>query len=379
MGESRAWPHPEPMAVQRADIEPLRSIQQVLLDPERSRADYQVACESLFDHCRGQLPAWGRAPSALHSGLALSPDSAAHCLLDGLRTARLAQALDTAVSRSLRRRGKRGVEVLYAGCGPLAPLALLVAARHSGQALRFTLVDVHADALVCASLLFERAGLAHCLRQTICADAARLELDPDWRPHILVAEVMQRALGCEPQLAVMANLHAQCAADVVLVPSRIRVSATLARLAPATAAVIRARPRFLVQLLELSRTTLPALTRTLTSGVTELKLQDLRIPEQIRPDLRLKLRTRIQAGPGLSLRDDDSGLTQPHLEMALGPLIPGETLSVVYQLGPRPGFRISRRVRPAISFAEPSEGLFRPLPAFGEAAPLARGEIDPVR
>jgi hypothetical protein len=118
--------------------------------------------------------------------------------------------------------------VLYAGCGPLAPLCLPLAARIGPEAARFTLLDVHERSVEMARRAVAALGLEPCVRACIHADATTWT-NPGPAPlHIVVAEALERALEREPQVRIMANLAPQLARGGLVVPERIAIEACLA-------------------------------------------------------------------------------------------------------------------------------------------------------
>lgn len=319
----------------------LPAIARILLDPDAPMHEAKRACDTLYDCGLSQLPPLSERDSRLDAGRALAPSHAARCVQDVLRTARLAQAVAAAIEQRLRQRPDRPVRLLYAGCGPLAPLALLPALG-AGPRVRLVLIDIHQQSLDCARHLFTRCGLADRIERSWCADATRLRLPARLRPDIVIVEAMQRALDHEPQLAIVANLLRQCAADVILVPEQVRVAAWLAN--PEREIGIDAVPqRFeLGTLLELSAATVPHWSPCLEAGAETLPPLDLRVPDTAPPGLSLMLRTRVDAGPRLSFADYESGLTYPRFEFALGAIQPGDRLRFQYRLGNDPGFTVRR-------------------------------------
>lgn len=312
-----------------------------LLDPSAGIGELHRQCAGLHAGLLALVPSLPERPMALDAGLALSPADAARCLLDLLRTARLLQAVDAAIDERFGA-GSRGVLVLYAGCGPLAPLALLLARRWRERPLRFVLVDVHEASLAAARRLFEWAGVAGMLQACLQADAASLRLPSGLAPDVLVVEVMQRALAREPQLAVLANLLPQCPSDLRLVPHRIRIEAWLTRLAREFDPTEPRERHALGSLLELSRSSVPEFADLLARGAQSLPPIRLRVPGDLPVGLHLMLRTRIETAPGVELADYDSGLSYPQIVHELGTIQPGESLRFEYRLGGEPGFRVSR-------------------------------------
>jgi hypothetical protein len=164
---------------------------------------------------------------------------------------------------------------------------------------------------------------------------------------------MQRALSREPQLAVVTNLLPQCAADVELVPGRIGVSASLARLAADHDSDMTRESTSLAPLIEISRATIPTLIAMLETEISALPECRLQVPHDAPTGLALMLRTCIETMPGLRLEDYDSGLTCPHFELSLGTIAPGDWLGFTYRLGRDPGFivrRLDATSEPADSF-----------------------------
>ena len=75
----------------------------------------------------------------LPSGKAIAPKWAASCLLDFARTATFLRGTEAALHAALARFPQRPIEMLYAGCGPFAPFALMLVTRFTPtQATRAT-------------------------------------------------------------------------------------------------------------------------------------------------------------------------------------------------------------------------------------------------
>lgn len=323
-----------------------------LLDPHASAAAFEAACAAFHASCLARLPALGERATALAAGHALAPADAARCVLDHARTACLVRALDARIAARVAQGG--AVRVLYAGCGPLAPLALLLARRWRGRGVTFDLLDIHAQSIETARHLFACADASDTLGRVLCADATTLRLDASKAPHILVVEVMQRALMREPQVAVVANLLPQCAPGAALVPETITVDAVLGDPGQAFASSLSDRgdagpgrashdiSPFPARLLELSPRTVPALAAAIRSGAEALPEIVLRVPQDLDEAPGILLATRIEAGPGEVLQGHGSGLTMPLFVAQLGRLAAGESLAFAYRFGRDPGFAVRR-------------------------------------
>lgn len=324
----------------------LRDTADILLDRRATPQALRMHCAAMFEACAALSGELDEQPSALACGKALSALEAARCLLDYPRTTVLLRAVDAAIrARLLQQRGP--VCLLYAGCGPFATIILPLLARYPAERLRVCLLDVHPRSLRCAETLCDTAGVADRLLPSLCGDAAQLRLPPDLHVDLLLAELMQRALAHEPQLAVLANLLPQCAPDVALVPARIRVSAALADIAREFEPDAERLRIELGQLMELSQRGLPDLVARIADG--RIDCADVEIPRAIPLGLSLILRTRIEASEADVLADYDSGLSYPLVLQALGALRGGERFTCGYRLGSDPGFELVRAedARPA--------------------------------
>lgn len=315
-----------------------------LLDPSTSLGGLKLACDGFHARCLAQLGALDTAGTQLDSGKALAPADAARCVQDFLRTACFVQGVDAAIG-AVGARAARPIEVLYVGCGPLAPLALLLARRYRGVGVRFTLVDIHPGSLTAARHLFTLAGATTLVRETVCIDASRMSLRGHPPYDVLVVEVMQRALSREPQLAVLANLLPQCGAGVMLVPARVVVSACLARIASEHGSDASRERIALGTLIDVSRQSMPVLAAALAANPDGLREVQLDVPVDAPSGLDLMLCTRIETSSGRVLGDYDSGLTYPLLLPQIGVSAPGERLGFRYRMGRDPGFEV-RRVQP---------------------------------
>jgi predicted RNA methylase len=121
-----------------------------------------------------------------------------------------------AIQDAVRRFAPAVVEVLYAGTGPLAPLAFLTMPSLDPRSVRFTLLDVHPHSVRSVATLVERLGMTQYVRDVVCADAARYQHPVPL--HVVISETMQRALAEEPFVAITRNVCPQLAPGGILVP-----------------------------------------------------------------------------------------------------------------------------------------------------------------
>jgi hypothetical protein len=316
----------------------------ILLALSSSPEQRRDATQQLFWHCIQRSGVISEQQSLLPGGIALSPADAAHCLLDVARTRGFLLGVDGALRIALARFDERPIRVLYAGCGPFAPLALPLACRYRADEVVFHLVDVHPSALAIAAALFVSAGAADSLVAADAIDATKLRLGPLERPHILVAELMQRALSREPQVAVLAALGPQCRPGALLVPQSIAVRAVLMRMpSPASES-----PRIALELGPLIELAIATNAQGSTPGqpaAAGLPPTQIAVPDDAPKGCLLALCTRIETIEGHFIGDFESGLTQPQVLFNLGTIAPGSIFEFAYRLGEQPGFECRRCTR----------------------------------
>ncbi len=282
----------------------------------------------------------------LPEGLALDPISAALCILQYPRTAKFMRGVCRAVEVARERFPSECIEILYAGCGPFAPLAIPLMTQFDAEKVQFTLLDIHQRSLDCAHRIVGALGFGAHVREYVCADATAY-LHPGEHPlTIVISETMQRALMIEPQVAVTLNLVPQLRPGGIFIPESISVDACLfdpgsefqsvTEDIPGGSTPARERLRIpLASLLELDAASVPQLKNC---GFPAVRVP---LPPPAEPQLRLMLRTKVTVfGPEI-LGDYDSGITCPFLNKDLDVLQPGSEAVFRYETGSVPGFRFT--------------------------------------
>lgn len=163
----------------------------------------------------------------LAAGKAVSPLTAARCARELARTAVFVRGLEAALVAASARFEARPLHVLYAGCGPYATLILPLLPFLDPEDVRFTLVDVHQEALAGALAVIRHFGFEKCVAGTLKADATTHDFGALRPIHVALTETMQQALAKEPQVAVSANLVRHLEPEGILVPERVTVSLVL--------------------------------------------------------------------------------------------------------------------------------------------------------
>ena len=163
----------------------------------------------------------------LPTGKAINPNAAATCLLDYARTRAFARGVHDAIEAAKIRFPGECIEILYAGTGPYAPLALMQTPFFGPDEVRFTLIDMHESALSCQAQIISVLGLEEYIEEAVQADAAQWIPPDEKQYHVAIAEVMQRALIVEPQVAVTLALSKHMRPGGLLVPERIELTLCL--------------------------------------------------------------------------------------------------------------------------------------------------------
>jgi hypothetical protein len=273
----------------------------------------------------------------LPGGVAIAPNAAALCLTDHIRTAMFVRGVRDAIAHLQFQFPGEILDVVYAGCGPFAPLLvmpMLGSVHESSQdGIQFTLIDAHHRSLDAARQIIETLGLDRYVRSYVCADAATYLHPGDRAIHLVITETMQRALEKEPQVAITANLAPQLRKGGALVPEEISVVAYLMdQVKEFTPPGAPERDRIrLGEIMQVSAHTAPALNAPAAVRI--------KIPKLTSNRYMLALSTVVKVfGPHL-IEEYASGITNPvwlrHLPAKDTPAV----VEFTYESGEKPGLR----------------------------------------
>ncbi|MCA9300152.1 MAG: hypothetical protein KDA28_13860 [Phycisphaerales bacterium] len=261
------------------------------------------------------------------AGVAITPDMAALCAQDFVRTVAFVQGSFAAIREARQRRPDRPVQVLYAGCGPWCTLALPLMACLDPDVARFELIDLQPRSLALALALIESFGLSDRVSHSEVADAV-LYVPVD-SPDVVLYELMRAVLDAEPHVA--ATLHFRdIAPDALLVPEAVTIDAELIDV------------RTLVG--EEGELPIPLgcalrVDRTTTAGDGIVTGGTVRLPDSWARHREPMLVTRISVFGEVTVSEGASGLTIPRPIACYGDSVPGDVLQFSYVLGDDPRLR----------------------------------------
>jgi hypothetical protein len=312
-------------------------------DDYRSRSAvaslYQLFCD-ITDLGGNTVELHDSSAISLSAGSAISPLDAGRCLLDVRRTAVYLRGVYEAIQEAQRRFPGEVIHLLYAGCGPFAPLCLPLLPLLAEQAVHFTLLDVHERAIESVETILGALQLKGTKVDCVVCDATRY-YNADHRPlHVIVSETMQRALEKEPQVAILMNTAPQLTAGGLMVPEMIAVDAVLTDLSQELGGNgVVAKPWSgripLGRILEVDRERACAWS---AAGVSShLPPTRITIPSVVAAQYSLMLAVTIRTFGAHVLQEYESGLTHPQM---VNGWRAGEELEFTYRLGAQPGFHL---------------------------------------
>jgi hypothetical protein len=281
----------------------------------------------------------------LPHGKAINPYSAITCLLDHARTCAFARGVHQAIRAARSRFPGEPVELLYAGTGPFAPLALLQTACFLPDELRLTLIDIHQPALDCLAGILATLGLGDYVEDLLQADATQWVPAGSKTYHILVAEMMDRGLSEEPQVAATMHMVKFLRAGGFVVPEKVELSLCL--FDPATEHRLVEQEGSAEGLFTLDRKrqmlgTVFTLTRASADAISVTKdariiLPKVQLPGELLSNGELNILTRITTFGDTCLDEYEAGLTRPLAADLPCGLKPDMGLELCYRLSRNPG------------------------------------------
>jgi hypothetical protein len=275
--------------------------------------------------------------TVLPFGEALSPINAARCASDAARTLKFFRGTYAALLDAQQRFTNGPIEILYAGCGPLATLVLPLATQFKADQIQITLIDIHARSLESAQNVIERLGLTDYIRDYIQSDAASY-VHP--RPlHMVITETMQKALSKEPQVAITVNLAPQLRRGGVFIPERVTVNAYLCDPHKEYIVGTSADRIKLGRVFELTAEKAIEVAGTNRNPEANLSAGAMALPKEISVRLKLMLATTITVFDTIVIGEYESGLTHPLWFQDFCGANGGDRIEFKYHFDSNPGFK----------------------------------------
>lgn len=158
-------------------------------------------------------------------GQAIGTFWAAQCVKEILRTQRFVRSLYAAIKEKLTQKAGP-VQVMYAGTGPFAALALPVMMHFSPAEVQFTMLEINQQTYDILQQVLEAFNLRDYIAKCEIADATIYQLE-NTNIDIVLSETMSRALIKEPQVAIMLNFAKKLPSDTIFIPEEISVGLSI--------------------------------------------------------------------------------------------------------------------------------------------------------
>lgn len=319
---------------------PAYSLRQDLLDLTKILAD------------AGTFPALPRenisdGETHTSNGIAISPIQAAMCAADIVRTVQFLRGTHAAIARRRGQCPNRAVQVLYAGCGPYATLAVPLMSIFAPGEVKFTILDLHPGSIESVKSIIETLGLGVFVDGYEVTDAGSYRIRPDRTPDVIVIELMRACLEAEPQVAVTRHLLPQ-APDAILIPEEVRIDLVLvnrSREFDLEGVVLKGGT---FQRDRIAKSSVFVLNREAVHSWQEIGGDRLpgstaRIPDPLEQRYQPMLFTTIRVFQDVVLKDYASGLTLPQKLPNHRAVKSGDLLQFHYELGQYPQLRVEVR------------------------------------
>lgn len=211
-------------------IQKLREITRLLLEEPLRYPVVRDAAYSLKDLFQ-QVIAFEESEVSLahietNYGRAVSPVSAAFCIIDFMRTRMFMKGTAEAISLRLLENPGKPVTVLYAGTGPFATLLTPLTTLFSPSELKMVLLELNPVSIEYLHKTIGIFNMGDHVLDVIQADASTYHIETGRQPDIILTETMMPGLYREPIVNIFANLAAQCP-HAIMIPELVKVEAAL--------------------------------------------------------------------------------------------------------------------------------------------------------
>lgn len=212
----------------------IRSISEQLTNPQINQNHAEKLINEIFQHYEllTNLPQYADgfthyAAVPTKNGKALSLLHAAQCLLDYQRTRYFLSGIKDAIDDKLSQKQNTPLRILYAGCGPFAPLFTLIAPLYSSDQIQFEILEVNSTSLQVARDLTEKLELSTFVRDFIEADAITYQIPHPETVDILISETLDSLLSRESYVPIKLNFSKQLTGNAIFIPENVTLKINL--------------------------------------------------------------------------------------------------------------------------------------------------------
>src|SRR5690606_3672370 len=116
------------------------------------------------------------------------------------------------------------INILYAGCGPFAPLILPLLPFFKPEQLSVTLIDINQYSIQTIKEIVAELEYEPYIAAITVADATQYTYSKLKTLHLVITETMFQALTREPQVVITRNLAPQLTKGGILIPEEVKIS-----------------------------------------------------------------------------------------------------------------------------------------------------------
>lgn len=155
------------------------------------------------------------------AGKAIGPKWAGLCVDDVFRTQKFCKGLLKAVYEKQKDKPSKKIQILYAGTGPFATLALPLVTIFSPDEISFTFLEINKLSFKGLQETISYFGIENYISELHHCDATTYKVNPEKHIDIVVIETMMSSLKGEHQVAITFNLINQLPKNVLLIPEDV--------------------------------------------------------------------------------------------------------------------------------------------------------------
>ncbi|MFD2562087.1 phytanoyl-CoA dioxygenase [Aquimarina rubra] len=263
------------------------------------------------------------------SGMALSLNHAAQCLLDYKRTSKFLRGIVKAIKDIQKVKPNETVNIFYAGCGPYAPFITLVAPLFDELEVQFSILEINKESLDFAKKLITELGLSNYIKDYYRADAVTFSIPDPNTFHILYSETLDALLFRESYVPILANMLPQLSSNIQVIPNNVLLKVDII-----SNNAKNEQGDIITQTIFNTREAIDTIETKLPQEFlpTDISLQSNKSNDRIIID------TEVHIYEHLKLTRGESSLTIPY-EITLETPLLHKKISFIYQLKPQVGLK----------------------------------------